>query len=128
MFRWLAILLALAAAAACASGPKPRAGAPAPNSSASTPAQFEPSTPYPSGDGTELEKAVVISADDEDDGLRLERRWIYEHYGKFRKKSGGLAAADGRHYDVLTVELADHSEKTIFFDITQFYGREKGRN
>ncbi|HET9795648.1 MAG TPA: hypothetical protein VFS34_14435 [Thermoanaerobaculia bacterium] len=61
-------------------------------------------------------------AQTEDEGIDLEHHWIFDHYGRFRKLRGGLASADGKHYDVLTVELGDHTEKTIYFDITGFYG------
>ena len=43
----------------------------------------------------------------------------------FRRRSGGLASQAGRRYDVIKVELSDHTERTLYFDITDFYGREK---
>jgi hypothetical protein len=93
-----------------------------------TPARYLPapappgSTPFAGGDGTSADQAVVVLAQTEDEGIDLEHHWIFDHYGRFRKKSGGLASADGKHFDMITVELGDHSEKTIYFDITAFYG------
>ena len=132
--RRLFVLPAVLAIAGCASrAPQPAASAPSPAGAApaaQTPAAPAPPeaasylapTPFAGGDGTSVEQAVVVLAQTEDEGIDLEHHWIFDHYGRFRKIRGGLAAADGKHYDVITVELADHSEKTIFFDITGFYG------
>jgi hypothetical protein len=129
----------LAGAVGCAS----RAPAPAPSGAASSssaapdavrkPARFLPpeanpgESPYRGGDGSSIEKAVVILAPDEQTGVDLEYRWIGEHLGRFRKKGVGLAAYEGRHYDVFTVELPDGSEHTIYFDITSFLGKMRPR-
>jgi hypothetical protein len=95
---------------------------PPPPAAAERPAQFLPTAPFSGGDGSTPDEAVVIGAETEDEGIDLEHHWIFDHYGRFRKVRGGLAASGQRHFDVITVELADHSEKTIYFDITQFYG------
>ena len=146
----LAALAAAAFGAGCASNPAPSSTAapaspaPAASSSAASPTTSAPppsgdeapprparylpppptpgSTPFAGGDGTSAEQAVVVLARTEDEGIDLEHHWIFDHYGRFRKKAGGLASADGKHYDVITVELNDHSEKTIYFDITAVYG------
>jgi hypothetical protein len=119
-----------ASAAPPAPAPAPPAApepAPPPEAAPKEPARFLPSkdaagSPFAGGDGTSADQAVIILADTEDEGIDLEHHWTFDHYGRFRKVRGGLAAADGRHFDVITVELADHTEKTIFFDITAFYG------
>jgi len=72
-----------------------------------------------------LEAAVLVPADNEEDGIAYENDWIWGHYGRFRRRSGGLASQAGRRYDVITVELSDHTLKTLYFDITDFFGREK---
>ena len=120
--RSLALLLA---AGVLTSGCASRAGSAAPPGDTRTPAEFDPWKASPSADGTSVEKAVLVLADNEEDGVAWERRWIFDHYGRYRRKSVGLTAANGRHYDVFVVELADHSEKTIFFDCTGFLGKEK---
>ena len=86
------------------------------------PAKYLAPSPFAGGDGSSVEKAVVVLAQTEDEGIDLEHHWIFDHYGRFRKLRGGLASADGKHFDVITVELGDHTEKTIYFDITGFYG------
>jgi hypothetical protein len=120
-----------AAVAQPAAAPAPPAAsepAPPPTDAApKAPASYLPSkdaagSPFAGGDGTSADQAVIVLAETEDEGIDLEHHWTFDHYGRFRKVRGGLAAADGKHFDVITVELADHSEKTIYFDITAFYG------
>ena len=128
-----AALFAIAALAGCASSASPPSSAapaapaaalpaPAPAPPPSRPASYLAPSPFAGGDGSSVEQAVVVFAGTEDEGIDLEHHWIFDHYGRFRKIRGGLASADGKHYDVITVELADHTEKTIYFDITGFYG------
>ena len=107
-----------AAAATPAAAPTSPPAAPAPPQ----PARYLAPSPFAGGDGSSVEQAVVVLAETEDEGIDLEHHWTFDHYGRFRKIRGGLAAAGGKHYDVITVELADHTEKTIYFDITGFYG------
>jgi hypothetical protein len=119
------ILAAALLAPACASSPPHGTAAPE-----RRPARFLPPAepeagkpPFAGGDGSSLQKAVVILADNEQAGVNLEYRWIFDHFGRFRKKGVGLVAQDGRHYDVFTFELPDGSEQTVFFDITRFLGK-----
>jgi hypothetical protein len=73
--------------------------------------------------GESIETAVVVPEKTEPEGVDWENDWIWRHYGRFRKKSVGLATLSGRRFDVVTVELADHSERTVYFDITNFFGK-----
>jgi hypothetical protein len=107
--------------AAAATTP-PAAPEPAPPPPQPQPAKYLAPSPFAGGDGSSVEEAVVVLAQTEDEGIDLEHHWIFDHYGRFRKVRGGLASADGKHFDVITVELGDHTEKTIYFDITGFYG------
>jgi hypothetical protein len=116
--RWVCLGL-VAAAAGCRSAARPPIA----------PAQVSPSASSsssgPIAEGESLEAAVLVPADNEEDGIAWENNWIYEHHGRFRRRSGGLASLNGRRYDVLTVELSDHTERVLYFDITDFYGRQK---
>jgi hypothetical protein len=83
-------------------------------------------TPAPSPlleEGVSLEAAVLVPASDERAGTDWENDWIYRHYGRFRKKLIRLASERGRRYDVITVELSDHTQKILYFDITDFFGK-----
>ena len=66
-------------------------------------------------------------ADSEQAGVLRENEWIFARYGKFRKTGVGLATVEPRKFDVIRVELADHSEKEIFFDITSFFGKTESK-
>ena len=120
--------MALLAATACASFPHRNAAAPpatAPGPPAPEhPAQFLPTSIYSGGDGSSVEDAVAVMANSEDEGVDRENQWIFARYGEFKKTGVGLATVGPRKYDVIRVELADHSEKEIFFDITSFFGKD----
>jgi hypothetical protein len=111
----------------CASTP-PRATTPA---TASTSASVSPSsatsgaraeTPAASladhlGDSTAT--AVTVPADAPEEGVPFENNWIFDRFGRFRKIGGGTGQQDGRRFDVVKFELPDHSEHTVYFDITE---------
>jgi hypothetical protein len=106
--------------AACAVRPAPPpSGAPSPRPVV-TPA---PAASPGIEEGASVEAAVLVPPMTEREGIEWENRWIYGHYGRFRKKTVALASREGRRYDVITVELADHSEKVLYFDITDFFGK-----
>jgi hypothetical protein len=126
-----ALLLGAIFAAGCAARPAPAPATPAPAApppSASgelVAPQFtlQPSkAPYSGGDGSAIDNAVVVNARNESEGIRMESEWIFHYNGRFRKISSGLVAQEGRHFDVIRVELSDHSEKAFFFDISAFFG------
>lgn len=109
--------------AACAGRPTPKSPAPPPPP-AKLPASFLPVTPYSGGDGTSLANAVVIKAGSDAEGVHLENEWIFHKYGRFRKPFAGMVAQNGHHFDVITAEFPDGTRRTIYFDITWFFGRD----
>ena len=115
--RWVCLGL-VAVAAGCRSAPRP------PGARSQVPPASSPSS-RSIAEGESLEAAVLVPAGNEEDGIDWENKWIYDHYGRFRRRSGGLASSNGRRYDVITVELSDHTERVLYFDVTDFYGREK---
>ncbi len=121
-FGWSgAILLPTFAVLACTGRASPAAASPA--IPASAPSRVP--TAASIAEGESIETSVPVPGRTEQEGVDWENDWIWRHYGRFRKKSAGLATLSGRRYDVVTVELADHSERTVYFDITEFFGREK---
>jgi hypothetical protein len=95
------LILIVAAAIACA--PKPQ---PAPVAA--------PVTTAP--------KPAAVSAETLE-GIDFQNNWIFDRYGRFRRTGGGIAhAGEGsatRRYEVVKIELADHSQRTVYFDITE---------
>jgi hypothetical protein len=120
--RWVCLGF-LIAVAGCGSTSPPAAPVPPPTAEARTPPPVSSSPAVVEGES--LEAAVLVPAGNEEDGIAFENEWIYSRYGRFRRRSGGLASLAGRRYDVVKVELSDHTERTLYFDITDFFGREK---
>lgn len=73
--------------------------------------------------GDSPETAVVVPTDAPNEGIDFQNNWIFDRYGRFRRAGGGIAhAGEGsalRRYEVVKIELADHSERTVYFDITE---------
>jgi hypothetical protein len=69
--------------------------------------------------GDSPETAVAVPKDAPNDGIDWMNNWIYDHHGRFRRKSWAIANKQGRHYEVIVFELPDHSEHTVYFDITE---------
>ncbi len=74
-------------------------------------------------EGTTLDAAVVVPVGSEDLLRGYENDWIFKYYGRFRRTGGGIGAKEGRHFEVVKVELADHTERTFYFDITKAWGK-----
>jgi hypothetical protein len=115
--------------AACAtSTPKP---APATTATpAAAPAPVAVSAPVSAADlsdhwGDSALTAVTVPADAPNDGVDFENNWIFDRYGRFRRIKYGLAHDGERRYDVITVELPDSSEHTVYFDITDLWMKWK---
>jgi hypothetical protein len=77
-------------------------------------------------DGESIEEAVVIQAQSSMDGVPKEYEWLGKRFGRqgqdWIMKSQALTGHANRVYDVITIQLADGSEKQIYFDITGFMG------
>jgi lipoprotein-anchoring transpeptidase ErfK/SrfK len=115
------ILLIAAATAACAS--KPQVAPPAVAATAPAPPPAVSAAALVDHTGDSPETAVTVPADAPNEGIDFQNNWIYDRYGRFRRAGGGIAhAGEGsatRRYEVVKIELADHSERTVYFDITE---------
>ncbi|MGH9419841.1 MAG: hypothetical protein ACRD3J_07710 [Thermoanaerobaculia bacterium] len=73
--------------------------------------------------GDSPETAVTVPAGAPNEGIDFQNNWIFDRYGRFRRAGGGIAhGGEGsalRRYEVVKIELADHSERTVYFDITE---------
>lgn len=56
-------------------------------------------------------------------GIDAEYKWIRDRYPGSRNLQQVLQMVNGKHYDALTIETADGETKTVYFDITHFYGK-----
>jgi hypothetical protein len=115
------LILAIAAAVvACAPKPQP---VPSVSQPVSQPVAATPAAALIDHTGDSPETAVMVPVDAPNEGIDFQNNWIFDRYGRFRRSSGGIAhAGEGaalRRYEVVTVELPDHSERTVYFDITE---------
>lgn len=80
--------------------------------------------------GQSMEDAIVImNATGEDDGLGSEYYYLEKRFGGDAVRWGDISQSlvgdeMGRSYDVLEVPLTTGETVTIYFDITDFYGKE----
>jgi hypothetical protein len=80
---------------------------------------------HPGGerDGSSAEKAIVIRANSENEGVGEEYTWLKKQYPGYTRKEQALVPMSRKTYDVLTITTADGVEKVIYFDITGFFGK-----
>jgi len=90
---------------------------------------------YAGGDGTSMEKAVIIKgASGEFEGVSSEYIWLETKFGpenvNWQSLGQELIVENGRYYDVLNVEfltgVGGHNKGDVdefYFDITDFYGK-----
>jgi hypothetical protein len=69
------------------------------------------------GDSTETAIAVPQTATN--GGVDFENEWIFNRFGRFRRRGGGTGVLNGRRYNVVKIELPNGEEKTVYFDITE---------
>lgn len=82
-----------------------------------------PAISYSGGDGSSLEKAVIIKGATEETGVRAEYSYIEKHYPGFKRGAQSLQNSKGRMFDAIEFTTADGKKKTIYFDITDFFGK-----
>lgn len=75
----------------------------------------------PPGPGESLATAVVIQASETLEGIRAEHAWIREHLPGARMVKQRLLHGP-RVYDQIEVELPSGERRTVYFDVTRFYG------
>ncbi len=68
-------------------------------------------------DGSSPEKAVVVG------GVGEEYAWMRRHCPGFRPEQQSLQEIAGKPYDVLTWRNERGEERTVYFDISGFFGR-----
>jgi hypothetical protein len=69
------------------------------------------------GDGSSPSQAVVVGSVGE------EYAWVQRHCPGFAFRTQSLREIDGKPYDVLTLGNAAGEERTVYFDISRFYGK-----
>ena len=79
------------------------------------------------GTGTSIDDAIVIHAPNSVMGIMAEYTYIENQCGvKDQDWTLGMQSQlskNGKDYDMLSVELSDGTEKSFYFDITEFFGK-----
>ena len=80
-------------------------------------------TPQPAA-GSTIETAIVLPhIADEFHGVAAEHAYIATHYPTWHIASQALFQQNGRHYDLLGMIEPDGTKTTIYFDITDWFGK-----
>jgi len=76
------------------------------------------------GDGSSIEKAVVVkNAKNEMEGVAAESKWVRKVHPTWMKGNQALLSVKGKDYDRIEYRTPDGKTETIFFDITEFFGK-----
>jgi hypothetical protein len=78
---------------------------------------------FSGGDGSSLNAAVIVHARDEAVGMRAEYGWIKEHWPGSRRGKQALITNNNRLYDALTITDTAGQERTLYFDIAEYFGK-----
>jgi hypothetical protein len=78
---------------------------------------------YSGGDGSSLENAVVVHAPSESVGVAASYKWIRDHLPGSRVTKQGLVTNGGRAYDSMEVVTESGEKRTIYFDISEYFGK-----
>lgn len=80
---------------------------------------------YKGGNGSSKEKAIIIhGVYTEWEGVDAEYDFLESKYGNYELVSQEFVGEVNNKYDVLTIKLSDGSSKEVWFDVSDFYGRE----
>ena len=68
-------------------------------------------------DGSSPQRAIVVKS------VGDEYQWMQRHCPGFAPGTQSLQEIDGKPYDVLTWHNDRGEERTVYFDISRFYGK-----
>jgi hypothetical protein len=74
-------------------------------------------------DGSSFEKAIIIHENTESKGIKSEYYWLSVHYPGYKVKLQAISQHNKKPFDILTVFTNDGKEISIYFDISNFYGK-----
>ena len=68
---------------------------------------------------------MVIKGATEQTGVHAEYEYLAKHYPGYKRGGQSLHEHNGKNFDVLEFTTAEGQPKTIYFDITDFYGKSE---
>jgi hypothetical protein len=81
------------------------------------------STPTVLQDGSSMANAIPIKAQNEKAGVAAEYHWIAEHFPGYKRGRQQLLNGNGRYYDAIDITTTAGEHRTIYFDITDYFGK-----
>ncbi len=79
---------------------------------------------YKGGDGSSFKTAVLmVGAKSDSDATDAEYRWLAIHYPHYKMIEQSLLNNEKRVYDLLKITGADGNEHSVYFDITDSFGK-----
>ena len=78
---------------------------------------------YSENDGSSFEKAIVIKEKNSMSGVEAEYAWIKHYFPGSKLKGQYLVNHKNKPYDILEIITADGKEKSIYFNISNFFGK-----
>jgi predicted small secreted protein len=74
-------------------------------------------------DGSSFAKAIVIDKDNSMDGIAAEYAWIRNQYPGSKSLGQALVFHKKKPYDIIKILTAEGVEKSVYFDISKFFGK-----
>jgi hypothetical protein len=91
----------------------------------STPHKLEanPDAATVTSDGLIYDTAIVIHEKNEGSGVKAEYVWIRANLPGFRPGGQSLQSHNGKYYDIIHVGSASGEKRDVYFDISEFFGK-----
>ena len=74
-------------------------------------------------DGATTETAIIVPATNEFEGVDAEYGYIQDHYPGWQHSQQSLIQTSGKIFDRIEIVGPDGIRKTIYFDITGWFGK-----
>jgi hypothetical protein len=75
------------------------------------------------GDGSSFENAIIIKEHTESTGVSAEYAWLRQNYPGYKLQKQALVNNKGVPYDVLDIVTGNGEKKSIYFNISRFFGK-----
>ncbi|HET6990920.1 MAG TPA: hypothetical protein VFJ43_06325 [Bacteroidia bacterium] len=75
------------------------------------------------GNGQSIDEAIVINETTETEGVAAEYVWLKANYPGYSLIKQSLIEEGGKPYDKMEIKTAEGDKKTIYFDISHFFGK-----
>src|ERR1041385_2569073 len=82
-----------------------------------------PTTASASGAGSSYATAIVVPATTEMAGVQWEYAYIRSHYPGSKFMYQALDSHRAKPYDIMTFKTADGKQRTLYFEISRYFGR-----